>query len=219
MRRKGILSNIGERPLLYLMVTPGIIYFILFFVIPILGNVIAWMDYNNILGFKASPWVGWKHFEKMFSYSEFPRILKNTIAIGFLKILIDFPVPIILALLLNEIHSRWFRKFSQTVVIIPYFLSWVIVARLVYSILHPDSGVVNILAQALGGESLFYMTKSELFPLIVVLAGSWQDAGYSCIVYLAALTTMDKSLFEAAEIDGANRWQQTRKITLPLLMP
>jgi putative aldouronate transport system permease protein len=219
MRREGLLRNIRERPFLYLMALPGVVYFIFFFLLPVLGNVIAWMDYNYIKGIAKSPWVGWKHFVTMFAYSEFFRILRNTVVIGVLRVTVDFPVPIVLALLLNEIKHKGFRKFGQTVVFIPYFLSWVIVARLVYSILHPQSGIVNLLISSFGGKPVFFMTKSDLFPLIVVLAGSWQNAGYSCIVYLAALSTIDPNLYEAAEIDGANRWQQTIKITIPFLIP
>jgi putative aldouronate transport system permease protein len=219
MKSSGIVHNIKEHPILYMMVLPGIVYFILFYLLPVIGNIIAWMDYNYILGIANSPWVGWKHFETMFGYSEFFRILRNTVVIGVLQILLGFPIPLILALFLNEIRSNWFKRFGQTVVFIPYFLSWVIVARLVYSILHPESGIFNLIMKAMGGESVFYMAKSELFPLIVVIAGSWQSAGYACIVYLAALTTIDPSLYEAAEIDGASRWQQTIKITIPFLIP
>lgn len=220
MKSPQLIRNIKEHPLLYLMVLPGFLVIFLFYFLPVIGNIIAWMDYNYILSFgPESPFVGWKHFKTMFNYSEFLRILRNTMVIGLLQIIVGFPIPLILALFLNEINSKWYKSFGQTVVFIPHFLSWVIVARLVYSILDPQSGVVNIAIKALGGKEVFFMAKSTLFPLIVVLSGTWKTAGFSCIVYLAALTTIDPNLYEAAKIDGANRWQQTLHITIPSLIP
>jgi putative aldouronate transport system permease protein len=202
------------------MVLPGVIAFILFYLIPVIGNVIAWMDYNYVFRFgPESPWVGWKHFKTMFVYSEFPRILRNTMIIGVLQIGLGFPIPLILALFINEIKCKWFKSMSQTLVFIPFFLSWVIVARFVYSVLDQDSGIINIVINHLGGETIPFMFKSSLFPLIVVLAGTWRSAGFSCIVYLAALSTINPSLYEAAQIDGANRWHQTFYITIPRLIP
>jgi len=220
MKSSKFFINIKEHPLLYAMVLPGVTVLFLFYFIPVAGNVIAWMDYNYVLGFgSASPWVGWKHFKTMFEYSEFLRILRNTIIIGLLQIGLGFPIPLILALFLNEIKSKFFKRFSQTIVFIPFFLSWVIVARLVYSLLNQDSGIINIMIKFLGGETVPFMFKSALFPFIVVFAGTWKSAGFACIVYLAALSTINPNLYEAAEIDGANRWQQTLHITIPSLIP
>jgi putative aldouronate transport system permease protein len=212
-------KHIRQHAMLYIMVTPGVIYFIAYFLIPIAGNIIAFMDYNYILGPIESKWVGLKHFKVLFNYSEFYRILRNTMVIGFYNLLFKYPAPIILALVLNEIRVKWFKSLSQTMIFIPYFLSWVIVARLVYSILDPDSGMVNFYIKALGFDPYYFMIKAHIFPALTSLAGVWRDSGFACIVYLAALTAIDPQLYEAAKIDGANKFQQMVNITIPLLVP
>jgi len=177
------------------------------------------MDYNYVMGITKSKWVGLKHFKVLFAYSEFYRILRNTMVIGLYNLLFKYPAPLILALILNEIRVKWFKSTAQTLLFVPYFLSWVIVARLTYSILDPDSGMVNILLKAIGLESYYFMIKAQIFPVIVSLTGVWRDSGFACIVYLAALTAIDPQLYEAAKIDGANKFQQMINITIPLLVP
>jgi putative aldouronate transport system permease protein len=212
-------KHIKQHAMLYMMVTPGVIYLIAFWVIPILGNFIAFMDYNYIMGISYSKWVGFKHFKILFNYSEFYRILRNTMVIGLYNLLFKYPAPLILALILNEIRVKWFKSTSQTLIFIPYFLSWIIVARLTYSILDPDSGMVNIYLKALGFEPYYFMIKAHIFPVLVSLTGVWRDSGFACIVYLAALTAIDPQLYEAAKIDGANKFQQIVHITIPMLVP
>lgn len=213
------LKHIKKHSLLYLMALPGVIYFILFYLMPIAGNIIAFMDYNYILGFSKSKWVGFKHFSTLFHYSEFYRILRNTMVIGVYNLVFRYPAPLILALVLNEIRLKWFKSFSQTIIFIPYFLSWVIVARLTYSILDPNNGAVNIAREAMGLESYYFMIKSHIFPLITSFAGVWRESGFQCIIYLGALTVIDPQLYEAAKIDGANKFQQMIYITIPCLIP
>ena len=219
MRESNLRKHIQKHVVIYLMAVPGVVYFIMFYLIPIIGNFIAFMDYNYILGITKSKWAGFKHFETMFTYSEFFRILRNTMVIGFYNIVFGFPFPIILALFLNEVRQKWFRSTVQTMIFIPFFLSWVIVARLVYSILDPQTGIVNNIITSSGGESIFFMIKSQIFPLIVALAGMWKNSGFACIIYLAALTSIDPQLYEAANIDGAGKFKQMIHITLPLLIP
>lgn len=219
MKEVGLRKHIKSHSILYLMALPGVIYLIMIFFIPIIGNFIAFMDYNYIKGIPGSKWVWFKHFEKLFTYTEFLRILRNTMVIGFYNIIFGFPAPIILALLLNEVRKAWFRRISQTIIFIPFFLSWVVVSRVFYSILDLRTGAVNIAIKALGGEPIFFMIKSSIFPLIVALAGIWRNSGFSCIIYLAALTAIDPQLYEAARIDGAGKFRQMLNITLPLLVP
>lgn len=201
------------------MVIPGIVYFIMFRIIPSFGSIIAWQKYNIFKGIWGSPWVGWANFQRMFAYPDFGRILYNTLAIGGMIIIFGFPVPIVLALLLNEVRSKGFKRLMQTLWYMPHFLSWVIVGQLVYSVLSPTSGIVNVIIKALGGESIFFMAQGALFKPIAVLAHIWKESGFTSIIYIAAISGIDPNLYEAAEIDGAGRWTQMWRITLPLIMP
>jgi putative aldouronate transport system permease protein len=214
-----LLASIKQHPLLYVMVIPGIIFFIMFRIIPSVGCIIAWQKYNVFKGIWGSPWVGWENFERMFTYAEFGRILYNTLAIGGMLIIFGFPVPIILALLINEVRSKGVKRLIQTVIYMPHFLSWVIVGQLVYSILSPTSGIVNVIIKALGGESIFFMAQGALFKPIAVIANIWKEAGFMSIIYIAAISGIDQALYEAAEIDGAGRWIRMWRITLPLITP
>ena len=218
-RRDTFLSSVRHHPLLYAMAIPGIVYFIMFRIIPSFGSIIAWQKYNIFKGIWGSPWVGWENFQRMFAYPDFGRILYNTLAIGGMIIIFGFPVPILLALLLNEVRSKGFKRLMQTLWYMPHFLSWVIVGQLVYSILSPTSGIVNVIIKALGGESIFFMAQGGLFKPIAVLAHIWKESGFTSIIYIAAISGIDPNLYEAAEIDGAGRWTQMWRITLPLIMP
>ena len=220
VRRESLWQNIVRHPYLYLFAIPGIVFFIMIKIIPSLGGYIAWTEYNIFKGMWASPFVGWKHFEKMFRYPDFFKIFRNTFMIGLYRIVFGFPVPIILAFLLNEITHVRFKRFVQTTVYLPYFLSWVIISQLFMNILHPDSGLLNIfLNKIFGVEPIFFFAKEKLFQPIATVTYVWKTAGYQSIIYLAALTTIDPNLYESASIDGANRWQQVWKITIPCIMP
>ncbi len=218
-RKDTLIGSMKQHPLLYLMVIPGVTFFIMFRIIPSLGSIIAWQKYSVFKGILASPWVGWQNFERMFSYADFGRIFYNTVAIGGMLILFGFPVPILLALLLNEVRSKSLKRGIQTIIYMPHFLSWVIVGQLVYSLLSPTSGIVNVIIQALGGESIFFMAHGALFKWIAVIAHIWKESGFVSIIYIAAISGIDQSLYEASEIDGAGRWTQMWRITLPLIMP
>jgi putative aldouronate transport system permease protein len=214
-----LLKSITQHPLLYLMVIPGLTFFIMFRIVPSFGSIIAWQKYSIFKGILHSPWVGWQNFRQMFAYADFGRIMYNTLAIGGMLILFGFPVPIALAILINEVRSKGFKRLIQTVIYMPHFLSWVIVGQLVYSLLSPTSGMVNVAIRALGGKSIFFMAQGDFFKPIAVLANIWKEAGFMSIVYIAAIGGIDQALYEAADIDGAGRWTKMRSITLPLIMP
>lgn len=204
---------------IYSMLLPGILFFILFKYIPISGSIIALQDYNVFQGILGSKFVGLKHFENLFTYPEFYRVLRNTILISLYKLVFGFPAPILLALLLNEISQMFFKKTVQTIIYLPHFLSWVIVGGLVINLLSPNYGVVNEVLKAIGFEPVFFMQEPQYFRTILVASGIWKEIGWSTIIYLAALAGINPELYEAAEVDGAGKFMQAVKITLPSMMP
>jgi putative aldouronate transport system permease protein len=204
---------------LYFLSIPGLLYFLVFKYVPLGGIVIAFKDYNIFKGVLASPWVGWKHFERMFEYMEFLTILKNTALLALYDLIFAFPAPIILALLLNEVRKVVFKRVVQTIVYMPHFLSWAVIAGIMIAILSPMDGLVNRVGAMLGFESVYFLGEESLIRSIIVGSGIWRDAGYGTIIYLAALAGINPDLYEAAQIDGANRWRQTWSITLPALLP
>lgn len=203
---------------LYLMVLPFMLYFLIFAYKPMIGLKIAFQDYSIFKG-NASPWVGFDNFKSFFTTPYFGRILRNTLMISGYSLIFSFPAPIILALLLNEVHGKKFKSFVQTATYLPYFVSAVVVCGMVTNFLAPTSGIVNIVLNKLGFESVYFLSKPEYFRPIFIIQAIWQGTGYSSIVYLAALGGIDMELYEAAQIDGCNRWKQTLHVTLPGLMP
>ncbi|MBA2938722.1 sugar ABC transporter permease [Paenibacillus sp. CGMCC 1.16610] len=201
------------------MIMPGIVFFLLFKYVPILGSVIAFQDYNVYKGIMGSPFVGLKHFETLFTYPEFAKILKNTVLISIYQLVFGFPAPIILALLLNEVRKMWFKRSVQTIVYLPHFLSWVIVGGLVINVLSPNYGIINGMLEFLGMERTFFMQQPEFFRSIVVASGIWKEVGWNAIIYLAALASINTEMYEAADVDGAGRFRKMISITLPSLLP
>lgn len=201
------------------MLIPFIIYYALFYYLPFGGLRMAFMDYKPFLGMSGSPWVGFEKFTEFFNGPYFWRIIRNTLTISGMNILFAFPVPIILAILFNEIRSKAFRTVVQTISYMPHFISTVVIAGLVINFLSPSTGIVNIVLQKLGFESVYFMTKPEYFRPIYVLQGIWANAGFASIIYFSSLLSIDTSLYEAATIDGANRWKQILHVTLPGLLP
>jgi len=218
-RRKALWTVLWRHRALYLMILPGVVYFLVFKYVPMGGLVIAFQDYQPFLGILDSPWVGFDHFVRLFTQGTFFMLLRNTLVLSLLLMLISFPVPIILALLLNELRGIVFKRSVQTVIYIPHFMSWVIVVSLFYVMLTTDGGAVNKLITAMGGEPISFLTDPDWLRPMYVFQHIWRTAGWGTIVYLAALTAVDTTLYEAAEIDGANRWQQTWHITLPAIRP
>ncbi|MCK9862177.1 ABC transporter permease subunit [Paenibacillus sp. ATY16] len=216
---KRLFGFIWKYRTLYFISIPGILYFIVFKYLPLLGSVIAFQNYNLFAGFGGSPWVGFAHFERMFQHYDFIRILKNTLVLGLLDILIAYTAPIILALLLNEVRLVLYKKIVQTVVYAPHFLSWVIVSGIFTGMLSPSSGIVNVILGWFGIEPIYFLGENSYIRSILVGSGLWRDVGWGTIIYLAALTGINPELYEASEIDGAGRWKQTLRITIPSLLP
>lgn len=206
---------------LQMMVIPGIILIFIFAYIPMYGVMMAFQDYSIFKGFLGSDWVGLKHFRMFFESPEFFRVMRNTIVLSLLKFVIGFPAPIILALMLNEVKNMAFKRVVQTISYLPHFLSWVIVAGIVMSLLSTDNGSVNILLMKFNAidEPLNFLSLPEYFWGIIVTTGVWKEIGFGSIVYLAAIAGIDTTMYEAAEIDGASRFKQIYLITLPSIMP
>jgi putative aldouronate transport system permease protein len=178
------------------------------------GVLIAFQDYNAYLGFLGSPWVGFKHFIDFFSNPDFTRLLSNTLLISLYNLAFGFPAPVIMALLLNEIRSQWYKRSIQTLVYIPHFISWVIIASLTYSLFN-SQGVVNKYIIQMGNNAIPFLTSDNTFRGMIIGQTIWKETGFGTIIYLAALSGVDPQLYEAAVIDGANRFKQLWHITLP----
>ncbi|KGX84569.1 ABC transporter permease [Pontibacillus marinus] len=204
---------------IYSMLIPGILYFIIFKYIPLGGIVIAFQDYNVFNGVFDSPWVGFKHFKNLFEYPEFYQVLNNTILISLYQLILGFPAPIILALLLNEVRKMMFKRTIQTVLYLPHFLSWVIVGGLVISFLSPSTGLVNEVIKYFGGAPIFFVQEPEYFRGIIVSSAIWKEVGWGTIIYLAAIAGINPELYEAAEVDGAGKLRQAISITIPSILP
>ncbi|MDQ0255879.1 putative aldouronate transport system permease protein [Evansella vedderi] len=203
---------------LYLLIAPVLIYFLVFHYFPMYGVQIAFKNFNASLGIWGSPWVGFDHFERFFNSFFFWRLILNTLGIGLYTLALAFPIPIIIALMLNEARNAKFKKFVQTVIYAPHFLSTVVVVGMLLLFLKPD-GLLNQLIILFGGEPIYFITEPSWFKTIYVFSEVWQTMGWSSIIYLAALTAVDKQLHEAAVIDGANRLQRIWHINIPTIMP
>lgn len=212
-------QSIWRHRALYLMAIPGIAYFIIFKYVPMGGLIIAFQDYSPFRGIGGSPWVGFDHFIRFFSESTFVMLLVNTVSVSLLLLVFSFPVPIILALLLNELRSKLFQRSIQTIIYLPHFMSWVIVVSLFYVLLTTDGGSINALLQSWGMDAVPFLTDPNWLRPLYTMQEIWKTAGWGTIIYLAAMTGVDMELYEAAELDGAGRWLQTWHITLPAIRP
>lgn len=215
---------VRRHPMMYLMLIPGLFFLFIYKFAPLYGILIAFKDYNIFAGsnpvdaIARSPWVGFANFERLFKSSEFIKVLVNTLIINGMKILFLFPIPIICAILLNEIRNKAFRKLSQTAIYVPYFFSWVVVFGIFYS-LFGSYGVVNNVIAALGHARIKFFTDTGIFRWLLVFTEGWKEIGYNTVIYLAAITGIDIALYEAASVDGANKWKQIWHVTMPGLLP
>ena len=216
-KRKRLLNQLLSQKFLYLMILPGLIYFLVFKYVPMWGLIIAFQDYQPFLGILGSEWVGFKHFIRLFTEPTFFILLKNTLILFAMNVVIFFPIPILLALLLNEVRLALFKKFVQTMIYIPHFMSWVIVVSLSFVLLTVDGGLINELIAFFGGEKINFLLSQEWFRPMYILQVIWREAGWSTIIYLAAITAVDPQLYEAAKMDGAGRLRQMWHITLPAI--
>lgn len=204
---------------LYLLLAPMVIWFALFLYKPMHGLQIAFKDFSIFRGVDASPWVGFAHFQELFNNGLFIRSFFNTIIISSIGLIFAFPVPIILALMFNEVQSTVARRWAQTVVYLPHFISVVIVAGIVINFLSPSTGVINIFLKWMGLEPIYFLTQPEWFRPVFIGSSIWKEAGFESIVYLAAIAGVSPTLYESARVDGASRWQMMWRITLPCILP
>ena len=203
---------------LYLLLLPGILFFLIFKYIPMIDLRIAFMDYNPFAPEK-SIWVGFDQFAKLFTKPSFLKVFKNTIVISLWKLVVGFPIPIILALMMNEMRNLRFKKVSQTLLYLPYFISWVIMAGLIMNFLDPSTGLITHLIRAVTGRNIQVLTSKTAFVPMLVISDVYKNMGWGTIIYFAALSGVDPQLYEAAYIDGARRFQQLLHITIPAIMP
>lgn len=219
MKNKTLVRNIYNSRGLYLLLLPAFLYFLVFHYYPMLGIQIAFKSYFASKGIWGSPWVGLKHFRQFFSSYYFPITLRNTLLLRVYNLLAGFPLPIIIALLLNSLRQEKVKKLYQTTFYAPNFISNVVMASMVFIFLSPSSGVFNKIIEIFGGDPVFFMARPDLFPHILIIANLWQFTGFNCIIYLGVLTGVDPSIHESAMIDGANRWQRLLHIDFPTLVP
>lgn len=210
-RRRRLKQNIP----LFIMLVPVIAYYILFKYWPMGGLVIAFKNYNFSDGILGSPWVGLKYFKLLFSSSNTLQIIWNTFWLSLLSLIFGFPIPIFLAILLNEVRRSWFKRWVQTIIYLPHFFSWIIVSGIVLSLFATDYGSINKVLKLFNMEPITFLYESKSWVTIFVGSGVWKEMGFSTIIYLAALTTIDPSLYESAGMDGATKWRQMWHVTLP----
>lgn len=215
--KSSLWNRIWEHRILYLFALPCIISLLVFCYYPMYGAVLAFKDYKYNLGIMGSPWAGFKHFEAFITAPEFWMTIKNTLIISGLKLLLGFPAPIILALMLNEVRKTRFKRAIQTMSYLPNFVSWVVVVSIMNIVFTPYGGIVNSFREFIGLEPLFIMGMKEAFYPLVVLSDIWKNVGWGSIVYLSALSGVSPELYEAATIDGAGRLKATWYITLPCI--
>ncbi|MBB6678404.1 sugar ABC transporter permease [Cohnella lubricantis] len=220
MRKPSVWRTYRKHRGILLMLVPGLLFYVIFHYAPLYGIQLAFKDFRIMDGISGSPWVGFDHFRTLFYGSDqFPLILRNTLIISFLHIIFGFPAPIALALLFNEIRSKLFKRITQSISYLPHFLSWVVLAGLLTTILSPSEGILNYLLGLFGVEPIYFMGDPHYFRFTLVVSGIWKEIGWGTIVYLAALASVDPHLYEAGIVDGASRWKQTLHITIPSILP
>lgn len=217
--KKGVFENLSRYKEYYLMLIPGFLFFLIFCYGPMYGLVIAFQDYYPLKGIGGSQFVGLKHFKALLSNPFFLSVMGNTLIISVYKLLVCFPAPIFLCIVLNEIKNMRFKKVAQSVSYLPHFISWVVVSGIIIEFLSPSRGPVNILLQNLGFDPVFFVAEPKYFRGVLVASDLWKSIGWGSIVYMAAVTSIDPALYEAAEMDGAGRIKRILHITLPALAP
>jgi putative aldouronate transport system permease protein len=217
---ENMLSKKSIRQLpLHFMLLPGLLLVLIYSYVPFFGLSLAFVKFLPGRPFLDNPWVGLSHFKYVLEMPNSLRVLGNTFYIAFFKIMVGQLVPIIVALLLNELRKNWLKRSVQTLIYLPHFLSWIILGGILVDILSPSQGIVNQLLGAFGIQPIYFLGDNNWFPFTIVITDVWKEFGFNTIVYLAALTSINPALYEAALIDGANRWKQTLHITLPGMLP
>ncbi|GHU78002.1 protein LplB [Clostridia bacterium] len=216
------LTSVGPRkkrrfvdPWLYVMLVPALVLVLIYSYGPLFGLSLAFKDYDIARGIMRSPWVGFAKFRYLFKNPNFKRVISNTITLSMMKLACRFVIPVTVAILLNEVRSLSFKRTVQTLVYLPYFVSWVALSGIFISILSPTDGAVNQVLKSIGMQPIYFLGDPKIFPTVMVVTDIWKEFGYGTIVYMAALTSIDPSLYEAAAIDGAGRFRRIVHITLP----
>ncbi|MFC4597114.1 ABC transporter permease [Cohnella hongkongensis] len=217
--RQGALHELKKHRMLYLMCVPGLVVLIMFSYVPFAGIWMAFTDFNVVDGIFGSKFVGLDNFKYFFSSSMGWRVTYNTLVINFFGIILGIIFPITIAILLNEIRGKAFKKLTQSMMFFPYFISWVVVGAIIYGIFSTDVGVANGILAWFGIEPIRWYSEPKYWKEIIILANVWKWSGYNSIIYLAAMSNFDSSLYEAAKVDGANRLQQIMRLTVPMLKP
>lgn len=213
------LRQIANNPFLYVMAVPGLLFFLIFSYLPIYGITIAFKDYNFSKGITGSEWVGFKNFDYFFTSDDFWIVLRNTLGLNLLFIIFTTITAVLIALMFNEIRNKYFKRISQSLIFLPYFMSWIVVGMIVQSLFGGEEPMINTWLQGLGMEPVNWMFEAKLWPAILTVIRVWQGAGYLSIIFLAAITGIPEDMYEAARIDGASKLQIMLRITLPLLVP
>ena len=213
------LRRVWSNRYLYLLLIPCVLYYAIFKYAPMYGLVIAFKEFKFSKGILGSPWVGLENFRYVFGLKDFYRVFGNAVMLNLLKLLIYFPIPILLSLALNEVPFLRYKRLAQTTIYLPYFISWVVIGGILVNLLSPSWGIVNTLIKSLGGEPVFFLGKDRYFRGIAVASHVWKTAGWDSIIYLAAVTAINPDLYEAATIDGASRLRRIWHVTLPGIRP
>lgn len=213
-RRKRLLKNIWDSRYMYLLLVPGLLFFAFFRYVPMYGIQLAWKEFAANLGVAGSPWIGWENFRFIFAEADFWNSLRNTLIIAGMQLIFVFPFPIILAILFNEVRQKKTKRVMQIILTFPHFLSWVILSSILTNLLG-NSGVVNNIIVAMGGEKVNFLMNKGIFRWLLIFSLLWKESGWNAILYMATITAIDPALYEAATIDGANRWHRIRYITWP----
>ena len=219
VQAKGYLRTVWQHRWFYLLMTPSLLYFLVFKYAPIWNAQIAFKDFKPLLGVMGSPWVGFQHFETFINSFYFDQLIINTVIFSTAKLVLGLPVAVILAIALHETWFGRYRTLVQTVVYLPHFLSWVIMFGVLLMLLSPGNGLINNIIKALGGEPIAFLTSPQWFRPVVILSDIWKETGWSTIIYLAALLSISPHLYEAAIVDGASHWRRIWHISLPGILP
>lgn len=214
LERKSVRKRIHESKAIYVFVLPAFVYFVVFRYMPIYFIQIAFTDYRPTINVWDSVWVGLDNYRELFSTPGFLQALRNTFVIAFYKVVFGFPIPIVLAIMINEVRGLPFKRLTQTLVYLPHFISWSVIGGIMYSLLSVETGIVNEILKLLGREPVFFLGDRAYFRGVIVVSDIWKEMGWGTVLYLAAISNIDPQLYEAATIDGANRFQRIYHITL-----
>ncbi len=215
--KKGLGFAIKTHPTMYLMLIPGVAFMIVFRYIPMYGVTLAFKEWNVVKGIWGSPWIGLDNFIHLFTSRDFFSIFRNSIWISLIRLFWGFPMPVILALMLNEVHNKYYKRTVQTLLYLPHFISWVILAGLVMNFTSANNGIINVIRKFFGGTPIAFLQSEKYFRSVIVISEMWKNSGWGTIVFLAAMAGIDPTLYEAAIVDGATRLQRIRHITLPCI--